>query len=836
MAGSNKVVVKFLADTDQMKRSLGSIDKGLKRFGKAAVGIGVAVAGAFAVKELAEFGKEAINLASDLEEASAKTQQVFGDQARVIEEASKQAARAAGLSENAYLSAASTLGIYADKAGLAGQAQAEFATGLTQVAADFASFYNTDVDQALSAIQQGLRGESEALRQYGVFLDDATLKQGYFAATGEEVSGTLTAQQKIIGAQNQIYEQGAVALDDYARTADGLANTQRTLSATFENLQTALGEGLLPIVSGLATALLPIVEELTPTFAELGKNLGEALAPALEAISKVLPPIANLFGILADVISGVLTTAINTLVPVFTSIVEKFGEFVTRIAPVAQRLIQALAKVFDALWRAVEPVLDVLLELAATLVEAAIPFIELLAEVLVNVIDAVVPLIRAIAGVSMALAPLQKAFTDLLAIALAPLIPLLTITIDVMAKGLTKAIVFVAKALGTQLVAWGKWAKSTTQLVGPTIEKLLGWAASLVEGFAFLPIVGDTFEGLGKNIRGAGASISSGLNAMGDAAIGAGTQLQALEDYIFDFEPAAKTEYWDSFVSVPADTAIKAEETGQELGRKTGSGAAKGAKESNPKFVEAIQEGLDAASKKFEEWRSKVVGWMDLGSAYDEANNAKGRLAELNEELADLRLEPDFDKEAEKKLLEQIDDAGRDAGKTWLDRFTQQITDAGEFSRQLGNLANSGLNQTLIQQIADMGPGAGSELASEIINGDAALVATLNNQASEIDRAGKDLGVVMANTGAPAGKKWATEFMWDDKKGLVAVIKADSKKVKKKIKNALKTEVEVKVKYVADFSQAGPAASASGIGATATIQNIQTYERLNGSKWRDRVR
>ena len=109
-----------------------------------------------------------------------------------------------------------------------------------------------------------------------------------------------------------------------------------------------------------------------------------------------------------------------------------------------------------------------------------------------------------------------------------------------------------------------------------------------------------------------------------------------------------------------------------------------------------------------EDWRERTISLLDIGSAWDEANDAKARLSSLNDQLAELRVSPDYDREAEKELLNKIDAAGKEAGMTWLDRFAKQVSDATAFAGLLGDLKESGLNQTLIDQIAGMGADAGT--------------------------------------------------------------------------------------------------------------------------------
>ena len=101
-----------------------------------------------------------------------------------------------------------------------------------------------------------------------------------------------------------------------------------------------------------------------------------------------------------------------------------------------------------------------------------------------------------------------------------------------------------------------------------------------------------------------------------------------------------------------------------------------------------------------------------------------------------------------------------------------------------------------------------------------------------LEQAGVDLGLEMVKPAATAGKKYGISFLYDEEKGLVATINAQSKKVKKKIKDSLDTSVSVRVVYSADYSQAGPAYNGAGGFSNSPVSQIRSYERLNGTSWR----
>ena len=232
------------------------LSAGLTSYGTAAVaGASVAAVG---LSKLA-------NAASDYGEAVNKATVIVGDKAvGRLEDFAQSASKTAGISKTAALDAAAGFAALGKQAGLTGDPLGKFSTDLVQLAGDLASFNNTTVDEALGALKSGLQGETEPLKRFNIFLNDAALKQEYFALTGKEVTGTLTQQQKVVAANSLIFKQAGDAVGDFGRTSDSLANRQRQLSADFENLKTTLGQGLVPVFETIVGG----VGKVTTAFAE----------------------------------------------------------------------------------------------------------------------------------------------------------------------------------------------------------------------------------------------------------------------------------------------------------------------------------------------------------------------------------------------------------------------------------------------------------------------------------------------------------------------------------------------------------------------------------------
>lgn len=252
----------------RLRASFGDGGKAAEQFRKALL----PAVGALSAVGLGAF--KAAQAASDLGEEQAKAGQIFGEGAKQLNEFAEAAAQSIGQSQRQALNAASTFGIFGKSAGLAGTELVDFSKRFTVLASDLASFNNTSVDEAIISIGAALRGESEPIRRYGVLLDDATLRQTAFEmGIIDSIKNALTPQQKALAASEEIFRQTQTAQGDFARTADGLANSQRILAAEFQNAQVALGQAFLPAVQfgvTLLTGLARAAQANTPLFLALG--------------------------------------------------------------------------------------------------------------------------------------------------------------------------------------------------------------------------------------------------------------------------------------------------------------------------------------------------------------------------------------------------------------------------------------------------------------------------------------------------------------------------------------------------------------------------------------
>lgn len=238
-----------------LKAQFGSLGSSIKK-------LGGMIATAFSVTALVNFGKQAIELGSDLQEVQNVVNVTFTTMNEQVNKFAKNAAKTAGLSETMAKRYVGTFGAMANAFQFTEGEAYDMATSLTQLAGDVASFYNITQDEAYTKLKSVFTGETESLKDLGVVmtqtaLDDFALRKGLSKTTSE-----MTEQEKVALRYQFILEQLSAASGDFVRTSDGWANQTRILSLQFDQLKATLGQGLINALN----PAIKVVNELIARF------------------------------------------------------------------------------------------------------------------------------------------------------------------------------------------------------------------------------------------------------------------------------------------------------------------------------------------------------------------------------------------------------------------------------------------------------------------------------------------------------------------------------------------------------------------------------------------
>ena len=368
--------------TAATKAAAASFDKDTKSMGASALNLSkvlAATAAAFVIYKGFKFLKDAVAGAADFETALKSVNGTFGSGSQIVQDFAKTAATSIGLSETAALQGAKSFGSFAKLAGLANDGAAKFSTGLVQAAGDLGSFYGVPTGSALSALEAGLRGQGEPLKQFGILLDTAEMNAKSMELGLGANSAALNEQEKILVRHAIIMDSLGDAQGAFVKDSDKYGNSIKTLGALFENLQKDLGSALLPILAKLAGALVPIIQQLGPLLIKVFEALVPAidavvneldnLMPIVDPLVEVLKILAEVFGEMIAAILPPLVVMIKKLVPPIVRVVEIFAKLIRKILPPLTKLLE----------RVLMPILEGLIDF---LENYALPVLDALADVM----------------------------------------------------------------------------------------------------------------------------------------------------------------------------------------------------------------------------------------------------------------------------------------------------------------------------------------------------------------------------------------------------------------------------------------------------------------------
>ena len=273
MGEDGKVVYKIEGDNSQAMKALDEFEKEAKKTGgqfeetvedtmngaestvsTTATKIAKAIGSAFVTKQIIEFGKAAIGVASDLNEVQNVVDTTFGTEGAIkVNEWARNAAEAFGESELQAKQFTSTLGAMFKSMGVGQADMEEMSMSLAGLAGDMASFYNLDPTEAFEKIRSGISGETEPLKQLGINMSVVNLEAFAMAEGITKSYQEMTQAEQATLRYQYIMSATADAQGDFADTSDSLANQQRILQLEIQTLAAEIGQDLMPIAQEILT-------------------------------------------------------------------------------------------------------------------------------------------------------------------------------------------------------------------------------------------------------------------------------------------------------------------------------------------------------------------------------------------------------------------------------------------------------------------------------------------------------------------------------------------------------------------------------------------------------
>ena len=276
MAADGSVIIDTRMDTSGVQNGVSAIKQSFNGLGSAVKKIGLLIGGAFAVGKLVQFGKECVELGSDLAEVQNVVDVTFTTMSDKVNEFAKNAMTSAGLSETMAKRYVGTFGAMSKSFGFSEAQAYDMSTALTQLTGDVASFYNISQDLAYIKLKSVFTGETETLKDLGVVMSQSALDQYALANGYGKTTSAMTEQEKVALRLAFVQKQLSAASGDFIRTSDSLANQVRVMQFQLQSLKASVGQGLINIFTPVLKVINILLGKLA-TLANAFKSFTELI-------------------------------------------------------------------------------------------------------------------------------------------------------------------------------------------------------------------------------------------------------------------------------------------------------------------------------------------------------------------------------------------------------------------------------------------------------------------------------------------------------------------------------------------------------------------------------
>lgn len=276
MAADGSVIIDTRMDTTGVQNGVSAIKQSFNGLGSAVKKIGLLIGGAFAVGKLAQFGKECVELGSDLAEVQNVVDVTFTTMSDKVNEFAKNAMTSAGLSETMAKRYVGTFGAMSKSFGFSEAQAYDMSTALAQLTGDVASFYNISQDLAYIKLKSVFTGETETLKDLGVVMTQSALDQYALANGYGKTTSAMTEQEKVALRLAFVQKQLSAASGDFIRTSDSWANQVRVMQLQLQSLKATVGQGLINIFTPILKVINILLGKLA-TLANAFKSFTELI-------------------------------------------------------------------------------------------------------------------------------------------------------------------------------------------------------------------------------------------------------------------------------------------------------------------------------------------------------------------------------------------------------------------------------------------------------------------------------------------------------------------------------------------------------------------------------
>lgn len=362
MAGSIFIPLVSVFDAKGIRQAQSSM-QGLTGVLKNLKSTAALAAASFATVGAGNFIKESVAAARDLERSMYGLNAIFGDASATMGQFSMNA-KDIGLSQIDAANASTFLGSVLKQSGMPMQEVIGRTQDLVGLAADLSAVYKYDVSEALTGMTAIFRGEYDPIEKFGVAMKQNEVNALLAERGQNKLTGSALKYATAVAKIDLLLSRSTDAQGAYAAQQETMYVSQKNLSASFKNLQAALGASLQEPLANLLQAMTPLVElagvRLIPIF--------EILSRVMETLTPLVEPLSEVFAILLDALTPILDVFVALIQPLMIPLVSVIKLLVTVLKPLIPA-IELVANIISAVFVPIVTVAALALDTIVKLVD-----------------------------------------------------------------------------------------------------------------------------------------------------------------------------------------------------------------------------------------------------------------------------------------------------------------------------------------------------------------------------------------------------------------------------------------------------------------------------------
>lgn len=220
-----------------------------------------------------------------------------------------------GLTSKQYKDSATSIATYYKNMGITTEESNKLTGETMNLVADLAAITDMPFDDAMGRFKSGLMGNYEALDAFGINLSATTLENSEWVQSLGKSWNSLSDNEKMMAAYNEIVRQSSFANGLASQEAEGFGMKSKYLKERLEEVKGTIGEKLLPVLQPLVEKIADVVEKVAK-WVEDNPELTRTIliiAGAIGGLMAVLGPIITTIGMLTIAVGAFNVAMLPTI-------------------------------------------------------------------------------------------------------------------------------------------------------------------------------------------------------------------------------------------------------------------------------------------------------------------------------------------------------------------------------------------------------------------------------------------------------------------------------------------------------------------------------------------